>query len=131
MLRSLKATAAALVVLSSAGCIAAAGAGLGAGIYLSDRGAESLVTSPVDRTFAASQQAFREMGISEQNTSSETEGDTEERQLNGKQGDKNIKVTLRTEGEGTRVEVVASEDMVVWDKDLARDVLERIVKLSE
>lgn len=117
-----------LVVLSGTGCLAAAGAGLGAGIYLSDRGAESLVAVPIDQAFAASQEVFREMGMTEQRTTSEQSESSAERQLNGKRGEKNVKVTLRTEGEGTRVEVVASEDMVVWDKDLAKEVLEQIVK---
>ena len=125
--RSMKAVTLVLVLLTAGGCLAAAGAGLGAGIYLSDRGAESLVASPIDRTYAAAQQAFREMGISEEKTVTEPS----ERQLDGKRGDKNIKVTLKSEGTSTRVEVVASEDMVVWDKELAREVLERIVRVTK
>jgi hypothetical protein len=117
--------------LTTSGCLAAAGAGLGAGIYISDRGAESLVSTPIDQVFTASQRAFRDMGITEQKTTSEQSGSDQERQLTGKLGDKNVKVTLKTEGTGTRVDVVASEDMVVWDKDLARDVLERIVKMTK
>jgi hypothetical protein len=117
--------------LSTGGCLAAAGAGLGAGVYLSDRGAESLVDAPIDRAFTATQQAFHDMGITEEKTTSEQSGTTQERQVSGKLGEKSIKVSLKTEGTGTRVEVVASEDMVVWDKDLAKDVLERIVKLTK
>ncbi len=131
MSRHLRTVLLALVVTTTGGCLAAAGAGLGAGIYLSDRGAESLVATPIDRAMAAAQQTFREMGISEEKITSEQTGSSEERQLNGKRGDKNIQVTLRTEGEGTRVEVVASEDMVVWDKGLAKEVLEGIVKKTK
>jgi hypothetical protein len=130
-LQRLRAAVFALALLSAGGCLVAAGAGLGAGVYLSDRGAESLVSTPIDRAFAASQQVFREMGITEQKTTSEQSGASEERQLNGKRGEKNVKVTLRTEGNGTRVEVVASEDMVVWDKELARDILERIIRKTD
>lgn len=131
MLRTIKTAVLAATIVAAGGCLAAAGAGLGAGIYLSDRGAESLVASPVDRTFAASQQVFRDMSITEEKTTSEESSGAQERQLNGKLGDKNVKVTLKTEGEGTRVEVVASEDMVRWDKDLAKDILERIVKATK
>jgi hypothetical protein len=120
-----------LILASGTGCLAAAGAGLGAGIYLSDRGAESLVSTPIETTFAAAQDVFREMGMTGIKTSGEQSESSEERQLIGKRGDKNVKVTLRSEGEGTRVEVVASEDMVVWDKDLARQVLEQIVKKAK
>ena len=130
-LQPMKALGISLMLASGTGCIAAAGAGLGAGIYLSDRGAESLVSSPIDKTFAASQEVFREMGITEVKSSGEQTSSAEERQIDGKRGDKNVKVTLKTEGEGTRVEVVASEDMVVWDKDLAREVLEKIVKKTK
>ena len=124
----IKALGLSLMLAATSGCLAAAGAGLGAGIYLSDRGAESLVSVPIQKAFAASQGVFQEMGITEVKTSGEQTGSSEERQLEGKRGDKNVKVTLRTEGESTRVEVVASEDMVVWDKELARQVLEQIVK---
>jgi hypothetical protein len=127
-LQLIKGAALAFVVAAGTGCLAAAGAGLGAGIYLSDRGAESLVATPIDQTFTAAQDVFREMGMTELRTSAEQSASSEERQINGKRGEKNVKVTLRTEGEGTRVEVVASEDMVVWDKDLAKEVLEQIVK---
>jgi hypothetical protein len=119
-----------LTVLASSGCLAAAGAGLGAGIYLSDRGAESLVNVGIDRAFTASQQVFTEMGITEEKTTTEETSLAEERQINGMLEDKHVKVTLHTEGNATRVEVVASKDMVVWDQDLARDILGRIVKLT-
>ena len=130
-LRSMWSGMVALVMISGAGCLAAAGAGLGAGIYLSDRGAESLVTAPMEQTFAAAQAVFSDMSLTDIKTSGEQSAGSEQRQIEGKRGDKNVKVTLRTEGEGTRVEVVASEDMVVWDKDLAREVLEAIVKKTK
>jgi hypothetical protein len=126
-LRRLKAALLGAVVATGSGCLAAAGAGLGAGIYLSDRGAESLVAAPIDRTFTAAQEVFADMNLTGIRTSGERSEAGEERQLDGKRGDTNVKVTLRAEGDGTRVEVVASEDMVVWDKDLAREVLQQIV----
>ena len=129
--KSIKAIGLALTLGSITGCLAAAGAGLGAGVYLSDRGAESLVSAPVDQTFEAARSVFSEMGMTDIETSGEQSATSEQRQISGKRGDKNVKVTLRTEGQGTRVEVVASEDMVVWDKDLAREILEKIVDRSK
>ena len=120
-----------MLVAGGTGCIAAAGAGLGAGIYLSDRGAESTVASPVDRTFAAAEQAFRELGIGETRNSTEREGASEQRVLSGTSGDRQVSVTLNSANEGTRVEVVASTSAVTWDKELARKVLERIVKIAD
>jgi hypothetical protein len=126
-----KAISVILTVGSASACLAAAGAGLGAGIYLSDRGAESLVDAPIEKAFEASRVVFSDMGMTDVETRGEQSGSSEERQISGKRGDKNVKVTLRTEGESTRVEVVASEDMVVWDKDRAREVLEKIVNESK
>ena len=132
MFTRIKAAALAITIVSAAGgCLAAAGAGLGAGIYLSDRGAESLVSTGVEQTFTAAQQVFREMNIVEQKSTSEETSTSQERQLNGKLGDTNVMVSLKTEGSATRVEVVASEDMVKWDKDLAKDILGRIVKATQ
>lgn len=120
-----------MMIAGGTGCIAAAGAGLGAGVYLSDRGAESTVASPVDRTYAAAEQAFRELGIGENKSSTEREGTSEQRVLSGTSGDRQVTVTLKSAGEGTRVEVVASTSAVTWDKELARKVLERIVKIAD
>lgn len=110
------------------GClVAAAGAGAGAAIHLSDRGAESVVTGSVDQAYAATQQAFRDMGITAGKSSSEHDGDVETRQLEGSTTDRDITVTIKSEGTGAHVEVVARKSAVTWDKDLARQILERIV----
>jgi L-lactate utilization protein LutC len=130
-LQRARAAVLALAIASTGGCLAAAGAGLGAGIYMSDRGAESLVAKPIDQVYTASQEVFREMGMTEQEATSEQSASKDARQLSGKRGDKTVRVNLRTEGQGTRVEVIASEDMVVWDKDLAREVLGEIVKKTK
>ena len=71
----------ALVVAASGGCVAAAAGGLGAGIYYSDRGTESLVAAPIDRVFGAAQQTFQEMGISETKSSSDSAESSVEREL--------------------------------------------------
>ncbi len=118
----------ALLPVVATGClVAAAGAGAGAAIHLSDRGAESVVTGSVDQAYAATQQAFRDMGITEGKSSSERDGDVETRELQGSTTDRDITVTIKSEGTGAHVEVVARKSAVTWDKDLARQVLEKIV----
>jgi hypothetical protein len=94
---------------------------------LSDRGAESVVTGSVDQAYAATQRAFRDMDITEGKSSSEHDGDVETRELQGSTADRDITVTIKSEGTGAHVEVVARKSAVTWDKDLARQVLEKIV----
>lgn len=120
-----------IVAVLTAGClVAAAGAGAGGAIYLSDRGAESVVPASVDRAFDAARQTFGELGVSERKTGSEREGDTERRQLEGDTDDRDVRVTIRSQGEGAHVEVVVRRSAVTWDKEFARRILERIVTLS-
>jgi hypothetical protein len=121
----------ALALVTSSGCVAAAAGGLGAGIYYSDRGAESLVVAPIDKVFGAAQQTFQELGITETKSSSETGDNSTQRQLKGTGNDRDVTVTLKTEGSSTRVEVVASKSAVTWDKDLAKSILEKIVQYSK
>lgn len=120
-----------LVLVASSGCVAAAAGGLGAGIYYSDRGTQSLVAAPIDRVFGAAQQTFQEMGITETRSGSDSAASTIERELKGSGNDRDVTVTLKTEGSSTRVEVVASKSAVTWDKDLAKSVLEKIVEKSK
>jgi hypothetical protein len=117
----------ALPIMSTGCLVAAAGAGAGAAIHLSDRGAESVVTGSVDQASAATQRAFRDMGITEGKSSSERDGDVETRELEGSTTDRDITVTIKSEGTGAHVEVVARKSAVTWDKDLAKQVLEKIV----
>lgn len=127
----LRNVALALVLVASSGCVAAAAGGLGAGIYYSDRGAQSLVVAPIDKVFGAAQQTFQELGITETKNSSDTGDGTIERQLKGTGNDRDVTVTLKTEGTSTRVEVVASKSAVTWDKDLAKSILEKILQKSK
>lgn len=118
----------AMTPILATGClVAAAGAGAGAAIHLSDRGAESVVTGSVDQAYSATQRVFRDMGITEGKSSSEQEGDVATRQLEGSTTDRDITVTIKSEGTGAHVEVVARKSAVTWDKDLAREILEKIV----
>lgn len=124
------ATGAAGCVLT--GCVvAAAGAGAGGGIYLTQRGVESVVPVAVDRAATATRQAFDELKIHQTKSQIQQGDQGEERQVEGTAGDRDISVTLKTEnGNSTRVQVVAKKSAVTWDKDFARTVLDHIVANS-
>lgn len=114
------------------GCIlAAAGAGAGGAVYVSDRGAESVVNAAVDETLQAARQTFQELGIKETKTSTEEAASGQKRGLWGESEDREITVWMETQGSSTKVDVVAQKSRVTWDKDLAKQILERIVALSK
>lgn len=117
--------------LAAGGCLfAAAGAGAGGGIYFNDRGVGSVVTAPVAKATTATQQTFQEMGISQKKTSTEQDGTKDKRQVQGSTSDRDVTVTIETEGSGSRIQVVVKKSAVTWDKDFARTILQRIVALS-
>lgn len=119
---------AALVALGAGGClVAAAGAGAGGAVYLSDRGAESLVSAPVVTVLSRVRTVFGELSITETRTTSDQEGSVERRGLHGTAGDREVEVSLRSEGSGTRVHVVVKKTAVTWDNDFAKTIVERIV----
>jgi len=113
------------------GCVAvAAGAGAGGAIYLSDRGVESVVKADVSHTEAAARKAFQDLGISENKVKTEQDAGIEKRQLEGSTSDREVTVTIRSEGNGAHVEVIAKKSSVTWDKDFAKRVMEKIVAQS-
>jgi hypothetical protein len=122
--------AALLPVLISACLVAAAGAGAGGAVYFSERGAESLVTVPMDQARSAVGRTFQELGITETRSSTDREGTVERHRVEGTSDDREITVSLKPEGDGTRVEVVARRSAVTWDRDFARQILERIVQYT-
>lgn len=115
------------LILPVTGCMAAAAAaGAGAGIYLTTRGAESLVDGSVDEVASRARAVMREEGIVPE-ASSEDGGDT--RELKGKKGDLDVTVELEREtGSTTRVEVTARKNLAEWDKEYAQQLLSRIVQ---
>jgi len=120
------------VTAGSSGCLlAAAGAGAGGAIYVTDRGVESVVAQPVDRVFEATKSAFKELGVTETKSSNEQEGTAEKRSVTGSANDREVTVNLKTESSGTHVEVVAKKSAVTWDKKFARTVLDKVVALSK
>ena len=114
------------VVLPSTGCLAAA-AGAAGGIYLTSRGAESMVQGSVDQTAGRAEAVMGEMGIVKEGERTENQG--EQHVLKGKKGDLDITVDIKRESESTvKVEVAARKNLAEWDKDYAKDVLSRIVQ---
>ena len=120
---------AALLALSVAasGCVAAAAAaGAGAGIYLTNQGAESLVDAPIATVAERARIVMQQMNIAPAGT--QTNGDGSERELKGKTGDTDITIELEAQSASTtRLEVTARDNLVNYDKEMARDIVERIV----
>lgn len=115
------------VVLPSTGCLAAAAAGAAGGVYLTSRGAESVVEGSVDQIAGRSEAVMSEMAIVKEGESTEDQGDKQV--LKGKKGDLDVTIEIRRESENTaKVEVTARENLAEWDKDFAKEVLNRIVQ---
>lgn len=129
-MRSLTLAKCALVLgalLPAAGCVAAAAAGAAGGVYLTSRGAESLVEAPVDQVAARAEAVMGELQIVKDGESSENGGTRQE--LKGKKGDLDVTIRLdRQDDKTTKVEVTARKNLAEWDKDYAREVLSRIVQ---
>jgi hypothetical protein len=110
-----------------AGCVAAAAAGAAGAVYATTRGAEALVSGSVDQVAARAQTVMTDMNIAPSGEKTETAGD--KHQLKGKQGDLDITIDMqRSDSATTKVEVYARKNLAEWDKDYAKEVLERIVK---
>lgn len=116
------------VTISTSGCfLVAAGAGAGAAIAYTQRGASASVPGSVNAVFGKAQSAFSAMSISETGQSTENSGAL--RRLVGKMGDNEVTVEIkRSSDEVAAVEVIAKKNVVDYDKDLAKRVLDRIVK---
>ncbi len=86
-----------------------------------------MVTASVDRSYTATREVFQEMSITEGKSTTEQDGDVETRELQGSTTDRDITVTIKSENAGAHVDVVARKSAVTWDKDLARQILEKII----
>ena len=114
------------VMMAATGCVAAAAAGAAGAIYATSRGVESLVAVPIDRVVANAESVMKDMGISQEGSSTEDGG--AKRDLKGKRDDLDVTVHMeRQDTATTKVEVYARKNLAEWDKDYARKVLERIV----
>jgi len=111
------------------GCVAAAaGAGAAGAIYLIDRGAETSLLATPPAVEASAKRVFSEMGIKETKTGIEHSGSSEKRVVEGTMDDREISVNIETAGTGSKVVVIARKSVVTWDKDLAKQILEKIVE---
>ncbi|MFL5477306.1 MAG: hypothetical protein ACJ8A6_16590 [Gemmatimonadales bacterium] len=119
--------AALAVALPATGCLAAAAAGAGAGIYLTSRGAESLIDGPIDQIAPRARTVMNEEGIVPDASSTENGG--QNREFKGKKGDLDVTIQMEQKSDKTtRVEVTARKNLAEWDKDYAQQVLQRIVQ---
>lgn len=113
--------------LLSTGCLAAAAAGAAGGVYLTTRGAEAVIEGSVDDVAGRAEAVMGEMGIVKEGESTENQG--AKQVLEGKQGDLDITIDINRESATTtKVEVTARENLAEWDKDYAKEVLNRIVE---
>lgn len=105
--------------------VAAAGAGAGAGIYLTSRGVESLVETPLDGLVTRTQKAFTDFGIRPVGEKIDHEGG--KREFQGKTDDLDVTVKLeQRSATTTKVEVTVRRNMAEWDKSYAQQLLARI-----
>jgi hypothetical protein len=115
------------LALPMTGCLAAAAAGAGAGIYLTSRGAESLVEGSVDQVATRARAVMNEEGIVPDASSTEDGGN--KREFKGKKGDLDITIEMEQKSDKTtRVEVSARKNLAEWDKEYAQRLLQRIVE---
>jgi hypothetical protein len=116
------------LVLPMAGCMAAAAAaGAGAGIYLTTRGAESMIEGSIDQIAARARAIMSEEGIVPDASTSEQGGD--KREFKGKKGDLDVTIEMeRKSPTTTRVEVSARKNLAEWDKEYAQRLLQRIIE---
>lgn len=111
------------------GClVAAAGAGAGGAVYVTERDAETTLLASVATVEASAKRTFSEMGIKEKRTIAEDGAAGLKRTLEGTLDDRDISVAIQTAGTGAKVVVAARKSPVTWDKDLAKKILEKIVE---
>lgn len=108
------------------GCLAAAAAaGAGAAIHMSDNSASSTVRGSVADVDRRTQAVLTEMGITVQERKQEPTGWEYKGSANGMA----IRVELDAgEGNTTMVKASARKNAVEWDNSYARSIVERIVQ---
>jgi hypothetical protein len=114
--------------LALSGCfLVAAGAGAAGAIAYTNRGASSDVAGNIDDVFGRAVSAFTSEGIRETGRSTEDNGT--KRKLVGSKGEQEVTVERdRESSTTTKVEVIAKKNTVDYDKELAKEVLNRIIK---
>jgi hypothetical protein len=114
-------------LLAAGGCfLVAAGAGAAGAIAYTNRGATSAVAGTVDQVFDRAAAAFQQAGITETGRSTENNG--RQRKLIGTKGEYEVTAELnRTTDSTTTVEITARKSAVEYDRELAKDILNRIL----
>jgi hypothetical protein len=114
--------------LSLGGCfLVAAGAGAGAAVAYTNRGAKSVVDLSVAQAMDRSTAVFQQLGIAE--TGRGTEDSGAKGHVTGTKGELEVTVEVsRASATTSNVEVYARKSAVQYDKDFARDVLTRIIQ---
>ena len=113
--------------LGVSGCfLVAAGAGAAGAIAYTNRGATSVVAGTVDQAFGRAAAAFQQASITETGRSTEESG--RQRKLIGTKGEYEVTAELnRSTDSTTKVEITARKSAVEYDKELAKDILNRIL----
>ena len=113
--------------LAAGGCfLVAAGAGAASAVAYTNRGATSVVAGSVNQVFDRAAAAFQQAGISETGRSTENNG--QQRKLIGTKGEYEVTAELnRATDSTTKVEITARKSAVEYDKELAKDILTRIL----
>ena len=116
-----------LSTLAAGGCfLVAAGAGAAGAIAYTNRGATSVVAGSVDQVFDRAGASFQQTGITE--TGRTTEDSGRQRKLIGTKGEYEVTAELnRSTDSTTKVEVTARKSAVEYDKEMAKDILNRIL----
>ena len=116
--------------LVASGCfLVAAGAGAAGAIAYTNRGATSVVAGTVDQAFNRAVVAFQQAGITETGRATENSGRL--RKLIGKKGEVEVIAELNWATDSTtKVEITAKENAVEYDKELAKDILNRILTMT-
>ena len=116
--------------LAAGGCfLVAAGAGAAGAIAYTNRGATSVVVGTVDQVFDHAVAAFQQAAITETGRSTEDSG--RQRKIIGTKGEYEVTAEVnRTTDSTTKVEITARKSAVEYDKEMAKDVLHRILTTS-
>ena len=116
--------------LAVGGCfLVAAGAGAAGAIAYTNRGATSVVAGTVNQVFDRAVAAFQQAGITETGRSTENSG--QQRKLIGTKGEYEMTAELnRTADSTTKVEITARKSAVEYDKEMAKDILNRILTVN-
>ena len=112
------------------GCLVAAagaaGAGAAAGIYLSDRGASSLVEGTLADVDQRAREAMADLGIRITETRAAEDGSRKE--YRGATDEMDVSVELEARGGSTQVSATARRSAVEYDREFARRLVQRIVE---